>query len=202
VAVNYNQNIAALILAGGDSNRMGFPKPWLKKDEHYTFLSSIVAVYKKLKIQHITVVLNQKFATNLWQKEVSTIQKEVILVKNSAHTKERLYSIYLGLKKINEDNVILHQVDNPFIEVSLIRDLLKQRDENKITIPSFHYKNGHPVIIPKTVKDEIINNYQSYTTLKEIFSNYPKNYVAVQQESILININTPQDYAKYVNVHL
>ena len=188
-----HKNYSAIILAGGNSSRMGFPKPWLKTKDDVTFLATIISKFKQLGIDDIVVVLNEKFTTQEWKKELSEVEQNVIIIKNSKPENGRLYSLQLGLRTTTNNPIIIHNVDNPFVENNAIEQLISQTEANEISIPSYKGKGGHPVIISKLVKEEIITNYQHYKTLKDIFSKFPKKRIEVNSNSILKNINTPQE---------
>ena len=57
---NSQPQFSAIILAGGNSTRMKFPKPWLKIDTT-TFLEKIIKTYQNFGIQKIILIINQKF---------------------------------------------------------------------------------------------------------------------------------------------
>ncbi|KAA3652953.1 MAG: hypothetical protein DWP98_00590 [Bacteroidetes bacterium] len=187
----------ALILAGGHSSRMAFPKTWKKTSEGITFLNNIVRLYKNAGVLNVVVVLNEKFTREQWENELLEIKSSAILVKNSYPTKGRLYSLQLGLRFCPSKFVFIHNVDSPFTPSVVIDKILNQVEENGVTIPSFKGKGGHPVLISNAVKNEIINRYESYETLRDVFACFPKKYVAVENASVLQNINTPQDLALF-----
>jgi CTP:molybdopterin cytidylyltransferase MocA len=186
-------NSSVIVLAGGDSSRMGLPKSWLELDNGITFLETIVSSFKQFGFDDIVVVLNAKYTKIEWVEELSKIKQYTTIIKNSNPEKGRLYSLQLGLNAIKNDTVFIHNVDNPFIENSVLKLLSNNVELNGITIPSFKEKGGHPVVINRKVKSEIINNYQNYETLKEVFTHFPKKYIEVNSSSILKNINTPQE---------
>ena len=180
-------------MAGGNSTRMEYPKPWLSIGKS-TFLSEIIQLYKGFGIENIIVVLNEKFTTPKWEKEFLNVKNIATIITNSFPEKGRLYSLQLGLKTIKSDLVFIHNVDNPFVEKEVLKQLIKHTSFKQITIPTFKKNGGHPVIINEIVKEEIISNYQNYETLKEVFSIYTKEYIEVASSSVLKNINTPQEF--------
>ena len=187
---------SVIILAGGKSVRMGYPKPWLKKNNDTTFLVEIVSTFKNFGVDDIVVVLNDKLMTKEWENQLIRVKQNALVIKNHVPEKGRLYSLQLGLKATKYDTLFIHNVDNPFIENEVLEQLSNKVETRGVTIPSYQGRGGHPVIISKTVKNEIINNYQNHTTLKEIFTCFTKTYIDVNSNSILKNINTPQDLAK------
>jgi molybdenum cofactor cytidylyltransferase len=188
-----NVRLSAIILAGGNSSRMNYPKPWLKLNHNHTFLSAIISAFKQFGIDDIVVVLNDKFTTNQWTKELLEVREHSTVIPNLHPEKGRLYSLHLGLNKTINNTVFIHNVDNPFVEKEVLQQLSCNIETKGITIPSYQDKGGHPVIINQKVKNEIINNYQHYETLKDIFIGFSKKYIEVNNNSILKNINTPQE---------
>ena len=191
--MNISNAYGLLILAGGNSARMGYPKPWLKTKRNNTFLAEIITVYKQLGVNNITVVLNKEFTTAIWEKEISEIKPNVTIIRNREVNKGRLFSVQLGLKAANSDYVFIQNVDNPYIEKDVLKQLISNSEKKEITIPSYKGKGGHPVIINSTVKREIISNYNNYETLKDVFNHFPKKYVIVNSSTVLVNINTRKD---------
>ncbi|MCB9363401.1 MAG: NTP transferase domain-containing protein [Flavobacteriales bacterium] len=188
-----DNNIAVIILAGGHSSRMGYPKPWLKNDDNVTFLSEIITSYKQFGINEVIVVLNEKFTTREWENELLISSENATIIKNNLVDKGRLHSLQLGLNHSSSDFNIIHNVDNPFVEYKVLAKLLTDIENQEIIIPTYNNKGGHPVIISKNVKNEITNNYNEYSTLKDVFFKFKKKYVDVNSNTILININTPKD---------
>jgi molybdenum cofactor cytidylyltransferase len=189
-----NIDLSLIILAGGRSSRMGHPKPWIKKESGITFLNDIITSYRQFGIDNIIVVLNEEFTQNEWEEDLLAIKKKAIIIKNNQVDKGRLHSLQLGLYHSSSAYNIIHNVDNPFVEYKVLNQLTTNINKNtEIIIPTFNSKGGHPVIVNERVKNEIVNHHQKYNTLKDIFSMFHKNYVAVESISILTNINTPQD---------
>jgi molybdenum cofactor cytidylyltransferase len=187
---------SAVILAGGNSSRMGFPKPWLLKGNK-TFLSAIVQDYRDAGIANLVVVLNEKYANYEWIHELEEVKQYAEVIINNAPNKGRLYSLYLGLKSISTSPIFIHNVDNPFVEKEVLLELCKAYDRDfDVIIPSFRKKGGHPILISAKIKEEIVINYDHYESLKTILSKFSKQYVQVGTKSILSNINTPEELDK------
>ena len=191
-----NYNYSVIIIAGGNSYRMGYPKLWLKDDNGISFLSTICNTYKRCGFADIIVVINEKFTTKEWKNEIALVEGFTTIIINSKPENGRLYSLSLGLKAVKTDSIFIHNVDNPFIEKEVIEQLVKEGNKNGVTIPTYKGKGGHPVIIDTNVKFEITSNYSNYKTLKEVFEHFPKKRVEVNSDSILSNINTPEQLAK------
>ncbi|MBI2280331.1 MAG: nucleotidyltransferase family protein [Bacteroidetes bacterium] len=194
------ERIAVIVLAGGNSRRMNYPKPWLIFENNATFLETIINRYKCLGFKKIVISLNKAFFLTDYTDRIEFLELHATIIQNNYPEKGRLYSLYIALKELKEvDFVFIHNVDNPFVDVEVVNTLYKERNSVGSTIPSYQGQAGHPIIIGKIVIDEIINNYEKYETLKEVINQFDKKYVEVNSSNILININTPQDYNKVMN---
>lgn len=191
--MNKENNYTAIILAGGSSSRMGYPKPWVKKENGKTFLLDIVTSFIDFGVSEVIVVLNKSFAINEWEEVLTEVEQMATIIENPNPEKGRLYSLSFGLKATTSDFIFIHNVDSPFIEKETLEQLSDSIEISGITIPSYESKGGHPVIINSEVATEIVNNFQNHKTLKEVFSHFPKKYIEVNSNSILKNINTPEE---------
>ncbi|KAB2859304.1 MAG: NTP transferase domain-containing protein [Flavobacteriales bacterium] len=192
------KNTAAIILAGGNSSRMNYPKAWLMIN-NTTFLESIINIYSKLGI-HSIVVLNSVFTENQWKPNLDSIKEKALIVKNYHPDKGRLYSLVLGLNELSTENaVFIHNVDQPLIELEVITQLYKNFEPNGITLPTVNGKNGHPVLIGAPIINEIKNHYNQYQTLKDVWKFFPKKKVEVSSDNVLTNINTIEEYKSLPN---
>jgi len=193
---NSQPQFSVLILAGGNSSRMKFPKPWLKVDTT-TFLEKIITTYQNFGIQKIIVVINQKFCIEPWESKIKSLKNQATIVENTAVEKGRLYSIQLGLQHLADaDFVFIQNIDNPFIDKKILKKLQQNRCKTGVTVPTFNQKGGHPILINRAIKEQIINNFNSSSTLHDVINLFDRKNVEVEDDSILININTPEEYKK------
>ena len=173
--------------------RMKYPKPWLKTQSGSTFLRQIVETYRDLEVDSITVVLNKDFASPEWAEYLVEVAKLSKIVINHQPDWGRLFSIQLGLKSMDADHVFIHNVDNPFVNTQAIEFILSGAIANGVTIPSHKGKGGHPILISRDITNTITGDIKGYNTLKDVLLDFPRKYVDLEQNTVLININTPQD---------
>ena len=193
---NNKLNFSVIILAGGNSSRMKFPKPWLKINST-TFLEKIIKTYRNFGIENIIVVINKKYCVDEWDSNINRINKLVTIVENNKVEKGRLYSIQLGLQKLADAGfVYIQNVDNPFIDDKVLAALQNNINVEGVTVPTFNQKGAHPILINSAIQEYIINNFNPSSTLHDVINQFDKKKVEVENESILRNINTPEEYKK------
>jgi len=186
--------INAIILAAGQSQRMGKLKPLLRFNDK-TFLEQIISVLKLSDVDIITVVLGP---------EAETIKKSVALtgvniVINKNYKKGQLSSLIAAIKKTPKqtDAILVCLVDNPFITEQVVNKIIDKFKEtnNPIVVPVFNKKRGHPVLFARSLFNELTNAPQEQGARHVLYSNEEKILeVETSESGILIGIDTPDDY--------
>jgi molybdenum cofactor cytidylyltransferase len=189
--------ITALVLAAGESKRMGQPKmlmPW----GNSTVFGTIIETLHTADIDDIVVVTGA-----LHKKLESVYDKELCFVHNEQYANgEMLTSIQVGLRSITrKDGAVLVVLgDQPQLQAGTIRLITDryQQTHHSIIVPSFNMHRGHPWLIDHTCWEEILNllppeTLRTYLALKhEII-----DYIIVNTPTILQDLDTPEDYTHY-----
>ncbi|MBT3207804.1 MAG: NTP transferase domain-containing protein [Bacteroidetes bacterium] len=191
--MNTKNNISAIILAAGNSERMNFHKAFLRFDNKTTFLEKIIDEYLNFGVNEIVVVLNNNSCKRLNFNEFNK-QKKCKLIINPAPELGRFYSLKLALNEINTEFCFVQNVDNPFVNENILEKLFINRNADACTVPVFETKGGHPIIINNHIKSEILKS-PNHLILNEFLKNYQNRKIEVDDKSVLININTKQDYS-------
>lgn len=187
------KGVSVLIMAGGRSERMKSPKPFLLI-QGKSFIEKILNEYSRCGIKNIYVVLNHRFVKYLPQ-DMSGFK----VIPNFHPEYGRLYSLQLGLKKLAaSDFVFIHNVDNPFADQELIRKMWAVRSEGNYVVPICNGRGGHPILIPKRIVKNILSNKNYERTLRDVLRQYDRIEVVTESEKILTNINTWQEYEERV----
>ena len=141
--------IAGLILAAGESRRMGRDKALLTYRGR-SFLENIIHNLAAAGIENVTVVLGHhagaiRSAVNL---------AAVRVVVNNDYQRGQTSSLQLGLAAAAADSpeaVILCLVDHPAISAEVIVKLAEQFQSTHppVLIPTHQGERGHPVVISR-----------------------------------------------------
>ena len=196
--------ISGIILAAGSSHRMGSPKSLLKIGEN-TFLQYIVEVLHSARILDIVIVLGAE--AEKIQPSLSWFDGKIVV--NNDWQKGQLASIITGINSLDmttTDPEEIHgamicPVDHPLISQSILVNLLQEfwRRHKKIVVPTYKGTRGHPVIFAKELFDEL-RNAPIDVGARSVVRKHPEQVheVALEEEGILINIDTQEDYKKYI----
>jgi molybdenum cofactor cytidylyltransferase len=186
--------INAIILAAGESQRMGKPKPLLKFEDK-TFLEQIISVLKLSDADRITVVLGA---------EAETIKKSIDLsgtniVINKDYQKGQLSSLIAAIEDTPEQTkaMLICLVDSPFITKEVVNKIISKFKEtnNPIIVPVFNKERGHPTLFSRSLFNELLGAPEEQGARYVLYSNEEKILELETSESgILIGIDTPADY--------
>ncbi len=194
-----NKNLSTVILAGGHSSRMGFPKMWLPFNRRFSFLEQIVSQYQKIGCKKIVVVINHNYC-NDWLHLVEPLEAKVDFVVNHFPDKGRLYSLKLGLEQVlDSEYTFVQNVDNPFVDQSLLESLYENRSKSGYACPVFQGRGGHPILLTSSCVASLIKSPWNQI-LKEALAGEIRMNVEVGDERILWNINTPEDYKNRIDI--
>ena len=194
---------AVLVLAGGLSERMEFPKPWLPFNKNQSFLEKLVKEYFRFGCRQLIVVINEAFCNPKWDLQLSEIAKYATIIKNDQPEKGRSFSIYTGLKSIADcPYLFVQNIDNPFIDLELLTALYQYRNEEGYVVPTFEKKGGHPILISKKIFDQLKLMGSEAINLKELIKTYHRTELEYPNAEILANINTKADYKTYFNANI
>jgi len=186
--------IHALVLAAGESKRMGMPKPLLRFGDA-TFLEQIIAVLRRSGVDGITVVLGAR--ADLIRASIDLSGTNVVI--NEDYRKGQLSSLIAGLKNVpaGAHAIILCLVDNPSVSADVVNALVDgfRKTGKPIVLPVFDGRRGHPALFARSLFDELANAPMEKGARHVVSSNRDKVLeVDVHDRGILTSIDTPQDY--------
>lgn len=190
--------ISGLILAAGESRRMGSPKALLKYHGK-TFIERICAAFLDAKIDELVVVLGAR-AEEL--RRALPAHPRLRIVINSRYFQGQLSSLMTGIGALSPESeaAVVNLVDHPLISVETIAALLAsfRADPLPILIASYHGKRGHPVLFARQVYGELLAAPLDQGA-KVVVRKDPSRVreIPLDDPGILADIDTPEDYRRY-----
>jgi molybdenum cofactor cytidylyltransferase len=189
--------LAAIILSGGESSRMGSPKALLPYHGR-PFLEHLLDVAQHPKIGRVLVVLGPHAEQILAAVKISP--ESVAL--NPEWKKGQLSSIQTGLRRLSEDStapategVVLFLVDQPLITGMLVDQLIAEfyRSGQPIIVPSFRGKRGHPVIFAQRLYSELMTAPLDQGARAVVWAHAGEVFeVPTDEEGVVLNLNNPE----------
>lgn len=187
-----------IILAGGESRRMGFPKPLLLVNRK----SLIEIIIERLKDLFSEIIVVGKG-------EQRSYGKEFIFVEDLYDQRSPLVGIYSGLKTSKNQLNFVVACDMPFVNKNLVKYMVGNAGDYDVVVPVVrgYYEPLHAVYTKNTVnviEEQIerenlkVTSIYDRVNVKEIPEKIVKKYDPELMS--FINLNTPKDLKKYVSL--
>ena len=183
---------SVVIPAAGNSERMGRQKALLPYGNGFSFAEHLTVGFSNFGCNPVVIVVNQEF-------DSTTLHEEnLIIVVNHHVEKGRSHSIHLGLQHIPEGVAcFIHNIDNPFPLPRLLRKLLKAVPPEGYAMPVNQNIGGHPILLGRGVVD-FLRNHTTPSDFRQILQRYTRVEVPCTDKKILWNINTPEEYQRFI----
>ena len=189
-----------IILAAGNSTRMGTPKALLSFSEAENFLEHLVAKYLEFRFEKIVVVLNPVLLSQI-QPSGFARNKNVLLVENKHPEKSRNYSLHLGLTHAGVKQVFIQNIDNPLVSYELLHGMDQALGEHDYVYPVYNNRGGHPILVSEKLAKKIKKNDNLDMPLNRFLTNFNGFRFTTTNPEVLININTINDYHAFIKNH-
>jgi molybdenum cofactor cytidylyltransferase len=196
-----NTTIATLILAAGESSRMGTPKQLLKwKDS--TILETVITNVLKSKSAHNLVILGAHY--DAIQSKIGNDNIETLF---NEHWKKGLgNSLAFGIKQLQKnyqvDGVLIVLADQPLIDADYLNTLINAFEVGKKQIIASDYgpdtsreKLGVPALFDTCYLVEL-SKLDNDRGAKKTIMEHIENVIAVNASHLVSDIDTMDDYKR------
>jgi len=186
--------VSAILLAAGESKRMGEPKQLMPLGQS-TILEQAINNLLNSAVNEIIVVLGHRA-----EEMIKTIAaKPVKIAINPDYWQGMSTSIIAGLNLIDHQAqaVMLALGDQPSVSSQIINQLIEEfyHHDKGIAIPTYQGKRGHPIIFAIKYKQKLLE-LTGDIGARQIIKDHPQDIleVAVDSESVISDIDTKNDY--------
>jgi molybdenum cofactor cytidylyltransferase len=191
--------IWSIILAAGESKRMGFPKMLLEFNRK-PMIENVIEHVAESDTDGILVVLGGG-----GEKLADLVRKfDVISCYNENYREGMLSSVQCGFKNLPSDAeaVLVFQGDQPFISPSVIDSVIRayRSSDKGIIIPVHNGKRGHPLLLDRRYRAEI-DKLDPNEGLRSITVIHSDDVLEVEtgDPGILRDFDTYEDYKREFN---
>lgn len=188
--------LAAVILSGGASSRMGSPKALLPYQGR-PFLEHLLEVTKHPKIGARRVVLGAH--AEPIGKAVALNPEEVVV--NEEWKQGQLSSIQAAVRSLpgGTEGMLLCLIDHPLISAALVDGLIElfYRTRAPVVVPVFEGRRGHPVIFSAALYGELEKAPADVGARSVVWAHRAevREYVTAE-EGCVVNLNDPETFAR------
>jgi molybdenum cofactor cytidylyltransferase len=190
--VTLRRPLAAAILAGGESRRMGSPKaliPYRGK----TFVEHLIEVTAHARVGVRRIVVGAH-ADEIRERLSGGVDAASIVV-NPEWQEGQLSSIQTAIRSLpagETEGLILCPVDHPIVSAALVAQLIAEFDSSgkPIVLPTFHGRRGHPVIFASALYDELLTASADIGARQVVWTHKADVMeVPTEEEGVTLNLN-------------
>ena len=185
--------LAAVILAAGESSRMGSPKALLTYQGR-PFLEHLLEVTRHPSVGLTRVVLGAN---------AEDIGKHLRLdstavVVNPEWQRGQLSSVQAAVRSLpaaGTDGILLCLVDHPLITATLVGELVEKfyASGKLIVLPTFKAKRGHPVIFSSRLYEELLTAPLETGARSVVWAHSAEVLeVPTFEQGVVLNLNDPE----------
>jgi molybdenum cofactor cytidylyltransferase len=145
------KDVAAILLAAGQSRRMGAFKPLLPFGNK-TVVESCIEYLQQGGAETIVAVLGHR------AHEIRERLQNVSIAINPYPDSEMGASIALGVRALSETTkaVVVALVDHPAVPAATVSTLIDEwQNGARIVIPTWQERGGHPILVDFSLKQEL-----------------------------------------------
>jgi molybdenum cofactor cytidylyltransferase len=192
--------LAAIILAAGDSTRMGRPKALLPDADGRPFVARLVRTFAAAGLHDIVVVTGSLHAAIAEAVAGDRPPVAPSLVNNPQPALGQVSSLWMGLDAVARPGVegaLVTLVDIPLVLVSTVRRVIDAWTLNRAPIvrPAVGDRHGHPVLFDRSVFDALRHAPLTEGARAVVHANADRIVnVPVDDQGCLLDIDTPADY--------
>jgi len=186
--------LAAVILSGGASSRMGSPKALLAYQGR-PFLEHLleVTVHPKIGVRRVVLGAHAEPIA----KSIALAADEIVI--NADWDSGQLSSIQSAIRSLPEgtDGLLLCLIDHPLISKSLVNELIEVFYASscvKIVLPVYEGRRGHPVIFPAALYQELLQAPVDRGARAVVWAHAPADVLELptNEEGCVLNLNDPE----------
>lgn len=191
--------ISAVILAAGESRRMGRPKmllPWGRT----TVIGHVVNIVQAAGVGDLVVVTGA--AGELVEAALPGAAGVRAIFNPEFSHGEMLSSIQLGLQSMPSGTraALICLGDQPQVREGTVRRVCGAfiENESELVVPSYHMRRGHPWLIARPLWNELLTMTPPQTPREFLHAHAGKiQYVEVDTPTVVQDVDNPEDYRRY-----
>jgi molybdenum cofactor cytidylyltransferase len=186
--------VVGVVLAAGESRRMGRLKALLPFDTH-TVIEQVLQTLLQVELAGLTVVLGHRAA------EITAViaSQPVRILHNPDYRYGMTTSVQVAMREITPipDAYLLALVDQPHIGSAPIQQILTAfaHTHKGIVIPTYQGKRGHPIILASRYRDAVLA-LGPQQGLNLVTRGHPEDTleIPVYTDDVLRDMDTQTDY--------
>jgi molybdenum cofactor cytidylyltransferase len=190
--------VVAIVLAAGESSRMGSPKPLLALNGS-TFLGHLLDQIQRSKVSRTVIVLGHHPEVVL----AAMPEVEPLAIVNEEYHLGQLSSLHAGLRAVGDkpDAILMCLADHPFITRQVIDAMIvaHERTHRPIVVPTYGGGRGHPTLFARPLYAELLAAPldQGARVVVRAHANEVLE-LPVDEAGVVADVDTPEQYEQWL----
>jgi CTP:molybdopterin cytidylyltransferase MocA len=191
--------VPAIVLAAGQSRRMGRPKSALAAGNGHTFASRIAATLHAAGASPIV------FATSVNQRQIleealGPWRTRVVIIENPHPERGQLSTLRCALKQMDAalPATLVTLVDVPFTTAEIVAALVdaSRAQGAPVVRPACGNQHGHPIVIAAPAIRALLDVDAEVHTVRDVLATFAseRREIAVDEAWRIADIDTPEEY--------
>jgi len=180
--------IVPVILAAGASTRMGRPKALLEFDGRRA-IDLVLDACTGLSTPIIVVGRD-------------TFEARGTMISNPDWESGQTSSLKAGLRALPPEAkaFLLFPVDYALVTPADVRAIVDAWSGQPLVVPSRDMRRGHPLLASASLRDELLT-LRDTASARDVFHRYEPAYVTTVSPYVLMDMDTPEDYARALDIY-
>jgi molybdenum cofactor cytidylyltransferase len=193
--------LSPIVLAAGESRRMGSPKALLPDPDGRAFIARIVRTLLTAGLTDVLVVTGSQHDAIDAALSADDLRDCVRLVRNADPLRGQLSSIWTALDACppHTDGLLMTLVDVPMITSATVRAVVNAWRHTRAPVvrPIVDGRRGHPVIFDRRLFDELRAAPLDAGARVVVRAHWDESVdVPVDDRGSLLDVDTPADYER------
>lgn len=199
--------LTAIVLAAGDSTRMGRPKALLATGAGRPFVAAVVRAFSEAGVHDVVIVTGRDHDRVIEALELDRPPIAPRVVRNPDPSRGQLSSLWTGMDSLppGAEAMLVTLVDVPLVPAGVIARVVEEwrRTRAPIVRPAMGERHGHPVLFDRALFGEL-RAAPLDTGAKTVVRAHEHEIVnvPVTDERALVDVDTPADYEALLRTNL
>jgi molybdenum cofactor cytidylyltransferase len=195
-------NIGAIVLADHKSELIGKQKQLIRLNGK-TLIEIILDSLTDAGINDQVIVLGDDMAEVI--EAIPPKLGKIKIAINIALEKGMASSVQTGIIVLsNIDAILIVLANQPILDSELLKKMVATMENNPETLivsPIYEGKKGHPLLFRKSLLGELMSLKDNHPISDIISDHFDKLVTVEAPEWSTLNIDTPEDYARILNIY-
>ncbi|MEX2283942.1 MAG: nucleotidyltransferase family protein [Gemmatimonadota bacterium] len=192
-------NVDGVVLAAGQSKRMGVSKAQLEFEPGVTLLEHAVQILRKAGCRYIVAVVN---VGDDWTARLADVAGAAVVI-NDRPNSQQIDSIRLGIVHLPDDaaGAMVLPVDFPALRVGTVTSMINAFEHRQppVLVPICLGRPGHPVIFSREIFGELMTDPLPRGAETVVDAHRPDRFeLRIDDPGILLDVDSPADYQSFL----